>query len=260
MDTQVVSGTIPGNGNGYSCGTLGAISYLEDNIIAVTYQRKACKISSTNFNDKNEVGITFFTANLTKISEVPLMNGYNRNVIKSVKYGANIFIAIGASSSLTTFYPKREINSISDVMRVMLVSPTGEILTQSTIVTPYSLSPADDFEVLSDGSVAWTFVNSSGNLVYYRIPINPSGAFFVQKKFKLKHQLLAKKADVSDCHSGDANLQKIFDLNKQLSENITAAVADPFYQSEPTKIPDPSNPIDRPVITDPKDQGIPHRF
>ena len=37
--TEIVSGKIPGNRGGASCGTLGGLVYLGDNLLATTYQK-----------------------------------------------------------------------------------------------------------------------------------------------------------------------------------------------------------------------------
>ena len=131
---DIVSGSIPGNGGGGSYGTLGGLSYLGDDLLAVTYQRKA-GTTSMSTNNVNEVGIVFLYSNLTKISQVSLGDGKKANIIKSAKYGANILIAVGTPVA-DTDYPQRHATPATDVMTLMVVSPTGSILSQSTVYTP----------------------------------------------------------------------------------------------------------------------------
>ena len=61
----ILSPPIPGNFGGASCGTLGGLNYLGDEILAMTYQRKNSYFNG-KYNDKNEVEIAFFFSNFTK--------------------------------------------------------------------------------------------------------------------------------------------------------------------------------------------------
>jgi hypothetical protein len=99
-------------------------------------------------NDKNEAGILFFYTNLTKISEVSLADGSNVNIVKYAKYGKNMFLPSARHPQPDTF-PWRGCTPDTDVMTMMLVSPTGTIISESTVVTPYSMTANDDFVVLS---------------------------------------------------------------------------------------------------------------
>ena len=71
----ILSPPIPGNFGGASCGTLGGLNYLGDEILAITYQRKNSYFNG-KYNDKNKVEIAFFFSNFTKkIKEVYSKDG-----------------------------------------------------------------------------------------------------------------------------------------------------------------------------------------
>ena len=189
---DIVQGFIPGDGSGASHGNLGSVSYLGNDKLAVTYHRRAATTSMSS-NTVSEVGVVFFWSNLTRISQVSLGDGSKVYLLKSAKYGANILIAVASSDRVSTFPPRTTAPS-TDSMTLLLISPEGSILTQSTVFTPFALTASDDFEVLSDGSVVWGFVNANNNFVYYRLPVNPAQAL-LQKNLKIKknnHQVLAK--------------------------------------------------------------------
>ena len=95
----ILSPPIPGNFGGASCGTLGGLNYIGDEILAMTYQRKNSYFNG-KYNDKNEVEIAFFFSNFTKkIKEIYSTDGGRVDIIKSAKYGANILVALGTSSA-----------------------------------------------------------------------------------------------------------------------------------------------------------------
>ena len=56
----------------------------------------------------------------------------------------------------------------------MLISSKGTILTKESEVDPIALSPSDDWRVLSDGTVAWTYIDSAGTLSLYTLPTPPA--------------------------------------------------------------------------------------
>ena len=105
---------------------------------------------------------------------------------------SNILVVVGTSSEVPSIWPIQYANPQTDQMTMMLVSPDGTILTESTVFTPYSMTTIDELEVLSDGSVVWGFVDSNKNFVFYKLPIS-SSVGLIQKSFKLKH----KKSQVS---------------------------------------------------------------
>ncbi len=99
-----------------------------------------------------------------------MANGAKVHVIKSAKYGANVFLAIGYTDVTFFNFLPPWINA-ADTMQIMLVSPSGTVVTPLTNLSPFSLSPSDDWRVLSDGTVVWTYVTFDGSLKLYRLPI-----------------------------------------------------------------------------------------
>lgn len=147
---------------------------MKNNIAVASYARKSCNTTFngvTTVNTQNEVGIVVFDRNLKKIGEYPLADGSRAHLIKSAKYGANVLLAIGTSTSTGNPFLPASINAATDTMQFLLVSPSGAVITPATSVTPFSLSPADDWKVFSDGTVAWTYVAPDGFLRLYRLPV-----------------------------------------------------------------------------------------
>jgi hypothetical protein len=145
-------------------------------IIFGIYTRKACTstFSGTVTNNKNEVGLVSFNQNLNKLSEVSLRDGSKVHVVKSAKYGKNLVVGVGVTASSSGDFLATSINPATDQMFVMLISNSGSIITKETEVKPFSLSPSDDWRVMSDGSVAWTYIYPDGTLALFTLPAPPT--------------------------------------------------------------------------------------
>ena len=175
---DLLSGSIPGDGTGSSCGTLGGMNYIGDEMFVFTYYRKACTTSFAS-NNLTEIGILYgYTTSLYRIRRSVIVDEIpNVNVLKSAIYGRYILVIYGTTKTVPEKYPIRHTDPASDDMNIMLVSVKGYIITETSVVAPYSMTANDDLEVLSDGSVVWGFVNENGHFVFYRLPISDSPAF-----------------------------------------------------------------------------------
>jgi len=103
-----------------------------------------------------------------------LTNGDNVNIVKSAKFGNRIVIGFTRTNltfedpSVQPYYlPFYEGPDADNTMYMMMITSTGAIVTPPFEVDTFSISADDDWRVLQNGTVAWTYVNSDGVLSLY---------------------------------------------------------------------------------------------
>ena len=172
VNSSLLSGIIPGNGGGLSCGRMGTISQFNDGSFNVlSYSRRKC---TTTFDGTSEttsiddMGLAFFDNYLNRTSNIVLGSGAYVNQIQSAKYGANIFL-VYVNSNRTDSGNVFLTNTINptDNMTFMLLDTNGNILNGPFNLNQSILPPSDDMKVLSDGRVAWNWIDTNNNLNYY---------------------------------------------------------------------------------------------
>lgn len=89
--------------------------------------------------------------------------------VKSAKYGDNILIGYTLQADAPSGAFLQASIKDTDSMTVLLVDKQGEILKEVSMSSS-SLSAADDWEVLSDGSVIWTWINAEDQIEIYKLP------------------------------------------------------------------------------------------
>jgi len=163
ISENLVPGIIPGN-EGSSCGRLGGMMQLQENLFAATYARRACTVNGVT-NNVNELGIVTFDSFLNLVKYQTLVSNSNVNVVKAAKYGNRIIIAFTIiQSSSGTFLPDYLGLESQNTMYLMEVNNIGAIVTPPFEVDNFSISASDDWRVIKNGSVAWTYVNEAGQL------------------------------------------------------------------------------------------------
>ena len=178
--SHLIDGSIPGNGNGKSCGRLGGLHIIRDikfRQYAQVYSRHACSSGLNGeviTNDKDEIGIVFFDRELNKISQHKIGDGWNVNSIKSSGYGRNIFIIYSTTTRKDKFSSEFLPNTynVNDQCYMMLVKTDG-ILRSKKIKLDKCVLGNDDLVTLKDGNVAWTFVDINGKLFTYTLASPP---------------------------------------------------------------------------------------
>jgi hypothetical protein len=180
--TTITPGSIPGDGKGNTCGRLGGMHYY-NGTYAVIYQRKPCKLMNTSSNSyvsqsSNELALLTFTFNPTTmkfstITKKVLVTATDLIMsVRSGKYGDKIFITYasqktsnGSLTSNNNYYLG------TDTTKYMLVGFNGVIATTPIAATLNSTPLSDELKYLSDGRLAWSFIDFSQNLfVYYTSP------------------------------------------------------------------------------------------
>jgi hypothetical protein len=177
---SVVSGDIPGDGGGKSCGRLGGLSMLNSGgfvKFAQVYSRRACTAENdgkSTTNTKNEVGLVFFDRELNSLGEHKLTDGNDVHVVSSAKYGKNIVVLFSRSAADTsgTFIPAKYTDSDKGCY-IMLVSPSGSVIKNPIELDEIALNN-DNLIELADGNVAWTYVTEEGAMKLYKLKTPPS--------------------------------------------------------------------------------------
>jgi len=185
--TNIVPGSIPGDGKGNSCGRLGGIHVIQDQW-AVIYIRKPCRIlnQSTNTyvtNTLSELAILSFTFDPVKytfstVTKKVLLTGSTVAgsdpvmSVRSGKYGGKILIAYSTmAKALGTAVTNNNFYSGTETTAYMLVGFDGTIATQKVASTINSTPLSDDMKYLSDGTLAWSFIDFNQNLkLFYTAP------------------------------------------------------------------------------------------
>ncbi|EAR86901.2 hypothetical protein TTHERM_00211530 (macronuclear) [Tetrahymena thermophila SB210] len=178
--TNLVQGDIPGDGSGNSAGRQGSFIDIvgNRNQKLFIYSRKDCTggyddISSEN--SINELAVIKFDSQLKYISTTTLISGDDAariNNIKTVPYGKNILLAYTMipSSDVQNFNRQNIIPTEEQTYVALLSGVDGSILVQPAQLQNYQISASDDWRVLENGSIAYTYVDSDYNLNIYLTP------------------------------------------------------------------------------------------
>lgn len=178
--SDVVPGSIPGDGEGRSCGRLGGLHLIRKAQFihyAQVYSRRACTTSvqgQLNTNKEDEIAIVFFDRNLNRIGKHKLGDGWKVNSIKSAKYGENIFVMYSTTDRPEKLASEFVPNTFSedDTCFMMLASPDGT-LRHKTVKLDKCIFGNDNPVTLQNGNVGWTFVDATGKLRGFTLETPP---------------------------------------------------------------------------------------
>ena len=171
-NSSLITGIMPGNGMGFSCGRMGSLSFFGDGAYNVlSYARRPCNMSLEGFMKNStidQMGLVFFDNNLNKLADVSLGPGKWINQVQSVKYGMNMFFTFVYSNRTDRYNQSlTSITDKTDIMSVMLLNNAGNVLSSPFNLTKSILPASDDLRILNDGRVAWTYVDENYTLTYY---------------------------------------------------------------------------------------------
>jgi hypothetical protein len=172
----VIPGTIPGNGMGLACGKLGGLHVFtlgDFKNYGQVYSRIPCTVSfgSIEPNTVDESAIVYFDRDLNFISKKKFMTAKNVNIIKSAKYGKNIFVLFSESSRYSSSkYEPNDYDIKNDKCKMLLLKD-GFIGSQSSKIIDLDkyIVNNDNPITLSDGNVAWSFVGNDDVLKVYTL-------------------------------------------------------------------------------------------
>lgn len=154
------TGTMTGN----AYGRLGGLINLGDKF-AVIFSVKPTSSDPTNAIQM----VTFKFANgaFTDITRYTLQTGVASSLVnlRASKYGNKILVSYTLNStSFSDSSPPRMYNNLNDAMYYLLVDQNGRIANGPLKATEHQMNLSDDIRELKDGSLLWTYVDSSNNL------------------------------------------------------------------------------------------------
>ncbi|KAL4467889.1 hypothetical protein ABPG74_013224 [Tetrahymena malaccensis] len=177
---KLVQGDIPGDGSGPSGGRQGGFFDIigNRNQKLFVYQRKASKGSYNDIyakNTINEIAVLKFDSKLNYISTTTVISGDTAqrvNNLKTVAYGKNILLSYSLlpSSDVENFNRYTIDTDLDQTYIALLSGVDGSILMQPVLLQNYQLSASDDWRVLENGSIVYTYVDSDYNLKFYFTP------------------------------------------------------------------------------------------
>ena len=159
----------PGTMSGNSYGRMGGIIYLGDDIYAIIYSIKPTYSERTDI-----IGMLKFKFSkgvFEDIQKYTLLTGVASSLvnIRAVKYGNKILITYTLNSkSFGTTVP-REYNYLSDNMYYLLVRMDGTIANGPIKAKENQMNLSDTLRPMKDGSLLWTYVDSSDNLKIVKV-------------------------------------------------------------------------------------------
>ena len=160
---------LPGTMSGNSYGRMGGIIYLGDDIYAIIYSIKPTYSERTDI-----IGMLKFKFSkgvFEDIQKYTLLTGVASSLvnIRAVKYGNKILITYTLNSkSFGTTVP-REYNYLSDNMYYLLVRMDGTIANGPIKAKENQMNLSDTLRPMKDGSLLWTYVDSSDNLKIVKV-------------------------------------------------------------------------------------------
>jgi hypothetical protein len=166
---KVVEGEIPFNAwYGGSCGRLGGIRAF-DKLTGLVYSRKKCDLvlwkKFTNLVE--ELALVLLGPELNVVKKVVILENQIVNQVKTARYGKNLLIGYSVTKSdipLANTLPEGP--RAGDEFFLAIVNEEGTIVQNGIKINDFSLSTSDEWVTLSNGSVAWTYVDEKGNLFY----------------------------------------------------------------------------------------------
>ncbi|KAL4449642.1 hypothetical protein ABPG74_007465 [Tetrahymena malaccensis] len=178
--SKIVQGDIPGNGYGHAAGRMGSFfSLIENrNQKLFVYQRKASKggyEDSISENSINELAVIKFNSQLNYTSTTTLLSGdiaSRVNCIKSVPFGKNILLAytVIPTSEVQNFNRQNSESKVDEAYIALLSGVDGSFLVKPTQLPSFQISQSDDWRILENGSIAYTYVDKDSNLNIYYTP------------------------------------------------------------------------------------------
>ncbi|EAR98236.2 hypothetical protein TTHERM_00344360 (macronuclear) [Tetrahymena thermophila SB210] len=178
--STVVQGDIPGDGSGKASGRIGGFFsiYGNRNQKLFVYQRKACNggyAGKTSTNSINELAVIKFDSQLNYISSTTLLSGdiaSRVNSIKSLAYGKNILLAytVIPNSELQNFNRQNSNPKVDQAFIALLNGVDGSFLVQPQQLSSYQINSSDDWRILENGSIAYTYIDINKNLNVYYTP------------------------------------------------------------------------------------------
>ena len=169
-NSTLLPDTIPGCGCGKSCGRMGLVSIFNDGgFNTVSYARRSCSASysgTTYTSTVDEMGVVLYDNNLKKVGDINLGSGATVNQIQSAKYGNFLFVAsVNTNRTDGNFLPATIAST--DQMSYQLISLNGTTIAGPFAMNGSILPSSDDMRILSDGRIAWTWVDTNYTLNYY---------------------------------------------------------------------------------------------
>ncbi|KAL4449643.1 hypothetical protein ABPG74_007466 [Tetrahymena malaccensis] len=177
---KIVQGDITGNGRGLAAGRMGGFfSLIENrNQKLFVYQRKASKggyEEKISENSINELAVVKFNSKLNYTSTTTLLSGdiaSRVNCIKSVPFGKNILLAytVIPSSEVQNFNRQNSEPKVDEAYIALISGTDGSFLVKPTQLPSFQISQSDDWRILENGSIAYTYVDKDSNLNIYYTP------------------------------------------------------------------------------------------
>ncbi|EAR98233.2 hypothetical protein TTHERM_00344330 (macronuclear) [Tetrahymena thermophila SB210] len=178
--STIVQGNIPGDGYGDASGRTGSFFSIigNRNQKLFVYQRKASKgghNGSVSTNTVNELAVLKFDSQLKYISTTTLLSGdlaSRVNSIRSVPYGKNILLAYSVipSSELKNFNRQYSDEKVDQAYIALLSGVDGSFLIEPQQLPAFQINPADDWRILENGSIVYTYIDKNNNLNIYYTP------------------------------------------------------------------------------------------
>ncbi|EAR98235.1 hypothetical protein TTHERM_00344350 (macronuclear) [Tetrahymena thermophila SB210] len=180
--STIVQGDIPGNGGGSSSGRIGGFFSIvgNRNQKLFIYQRKASNggySGSVSTNTVNELAVLKFDSQLNYISTTTLLSGdaaSRVNSIKSVAYGKNILLAytVIPASEISNFNRQSSNYKVDQAFVALLSGVDGSFLAQPTQLSSFQINSSDDWRILENGTIVYTYIDNSNSLnIYYTSPL-----------------------------------------------------------------------------------------
>jgi hypothetical protein len=206
--TTIVTGTIPGDGSGNTCGRLGGMHYY-NGTYGLIYQRKPCRLLNASTatyvtNATNELALLTFTFNsstnaFSAITKKVLVTPTDLIMsVRSGKYGNKIFITYSSQkTSNGSLTANNNYYVGTDTTMQMLVGFDGSIATAPMAAKVNCTPLSDELKYLADGRLVWSFIDYTENLFIYYTNSPPllQNTSFVElkeeKKTKAKTKFLS---------------------------------------------------------------------
>ncbi|KAL4478430.1 hypothetical protein ABPG74_006665 [Tetrahymena malaccensis] len=170
----LLQGTIPQSNNGTYSGRMGGFYSVigNRNQKLFVYQTNACQ---AGLKGVNVLAVVKLDSQLNYISTTTVLSGdipSRINNIKTVPYGQNILLAYNIVPPTDTQCDRQKNYPLRDIGYVALLSGVdGSILVQPQQLTDFQISANDDWRLLENGSVVYTYVNFYNNtLTIYNTP------------------------------------------------------------------------------------------
>ena len=164
---EIVSFT--GTQTGKSYGRLGGIIYLGLDTYAIIYS-----VKPTSSESRDIIAIlTFKFSNgvFSDIENKTILTGVASYLVnmRAVKYGNKILITYTLNSkSFGTDVP-RDYSNLTDTMYYLLVKTDGTVVNGPIEAKEHQMNLSDSLRPMKDGSLIWTYVDSSNNLKVVKV-------------------------------------------------------------------------------------------